>query len=855
MGSKRILWLVVFLLLSRSAQAFAGMSMLDVLSDEALLKDFPVIVATIEQVNDQDATNGNPPRVTLLVEKALQGDLKPGRHEARWLPGSHDIDYTGGDSTARLQAWASKPLRGPGVGAKMILMGSMGNMYGTRAPYSSGTDSFLVFTRCRYPYSEEKLARVLDIIEKGKVERKERNEAESREREKQKKAWEDKFIRWKEEINTDQIIRLTKKADLIAIGSSDGRSELNVLKGTKRMRYRDNKYFADVDLPKWLEDIPFYINKPEVLLFLSEHGMKRKNASWYYPILENGAVYASEQAIKVVKDTVLHEPAANTKPFCFVQTGGYLYKHSHHDNILFTDQLTDAFRAVGDGRCSVASGPFTADVLGLQLAIGAELMENPESEDVVFKLSGKVLRNNLLEVVIENEIWTIKRDISSMNAKVLHDKADDFLTRLLNYYKNGKTVDGIPRTALDGSSCENYIGYFDPSNNVFVATIEKVEGSGHTNQNPPKVVLSVSEVIKGDIELGRQEVLWAPSPRVVEQCGNDPQFNTAEVWQNTPLAAPAVGSKWIIAGSYEGEHEQLVFKSGCATIYSDNKRFLALHANAQGKSKFTLDVTKLALKADVVAVAEYRKWGVYGGVTILRVLKGDIPTFCGDWIEPKFTQEPLWSYRSQLWKNKDQKAILFFKESHIEKTMRGCAYPIVPGGFILSDQESMGIVEKEIASTQNNTQRQVCLVVVGNLFKGSSQALLMQQRYNTKLENIIASYKKDVLIIRGWGESWLDYHKLLRQIQDRRSDSRTDIEVNEPLTGLKFLVTVYLDEKTFNEGRPLVELRAFMPKDKSLGKEILFETIPFEHDEASMGDRIYKFMDKMTAKGAVQVSS
>ena len=441
------LW--ILLLVSWSAQAFGGVSFENVYSDEAQVanSNFAVIVASIEQVDDQGASNGDPPIVTLLVSEVLRGNVRPGRLHARWLPLPHDIDYVGGDAEARLREWSARPLAGPKLGLKMILIGTMGNGNFSGAKYVDSTQAFLVSARCRFTYSDEKREWALAAIKRGA----EAAKREQEEQQKQQKAIEDKRRQWKEEIGVEEIVRLAKEADLVAVGrivsggvGSTPTFKVNVLKGVKRHSYTGNNYFVTVDLPDRFHTI-IDQNGPDVLLLLKEHGMKLMGSSWYYPILENGVVYAGEESLTAVKDALLNEPGTtNTKPFCFIHISGYAFKHSSDDNRLMERQLVDAFRTVGEGRCTIAEGYLYTSALstaeigrrllnaiaGIQISIDAKLVENPKGDDTVFVVSGLVPRGNVLEVVEENQIWPTK-----MGAEAMRDKADEFLGRLLKRAK------------------------------------------------------------------------------------------------------------------------------------------------------------------------------------------------------------------------------------------------------------------------------------------------------------------------------------------------------------------------------------------------------------------------------------
>ena len=224
MINKRVLCFWILLFLSWSTRVFGGVSLEHVASDEALVANsaFAIIVASIEQVDDQGASNGEPPKVTLLVSEVLRGNMQPGRLRARWLPFPHDIDYGGGDSEERLGKWTARPLSGPKLGLKMILIGRMGNGYLTRAKYADSAEAFLVSARCRFTYSDEKRDWVLAAIKEGeKAERYQQEERVTREAEELRKRRE-----WEERVDHADIASLCKEATDIIIGPFLSRSEM-----------------------------------------------------------------------------------------------------------------------------------------------------------------------------------------------------------------------------------------------------------------------------------------------------------------------------------------------------------------------------------------------------------------------------------------------------------------------------------------------------------------------------------------------------------------------------------------------------------------------------------------------------
>jgi len=125
----------------------AGGTPENLLSDEALLRDWrrDVYVVTIKSVDDKGATNGKPPRVRFVIDEVFRGEAKAGAELAAvWHPFPHDIDTTG--RASELAAWEARPLTGPKVGDKLIVLEYMPKV---KVPFS-------VSPRCRYAVTREK---------------------------------------------------------------------------------------------------------------------------------------------------------------------------------------------------------------------------------------------------------------------------------------------------------------------------------------------------------------------------------------------------------------------------------------------------------------------------------------------------------------------------------------------------------------------------------------------------------------------------------------------------------------------------------------------------------------------------
>lgn len=151
-----LLALVPFMNVSREV-LLAGASMEHVFSDEVLLPTYPIVARiVVTAISDPDAhSKGNPPKLKVRVVAYIRGDAAATEIDARWRPMPHDIDYEGGDSEERLAAWNNEPYPPPEVDSEWIVCGEIREQALWIAP------------RCRYEYSEEKLAWVRNTLVDG----------------------------------------------------------------------------------------------------------------------------------------------------------------------------------------------------------------------------------------------------------------------------------------------------------------------------------------------------------------------------------------------------------------------------------------------------------------------------------------------------------------------------------------------------------------------------------------------------------------------------------------------------------------------------------------------------------------
>lgn len=113
--------LLVFALL-RLAEANAWEVHEELVPEQArLLKNpaFDILVVTVLAVEDQGATNAAPPKVRLRIDEVIRGEVRDATLMVRWqAPVAHE-DVAEGGGVA--EAWKARPLKGPEIGAKLIV--------------------------------------------------------------------------------------------------------------------------------------------------------------------------------------------------------------------------------------------------------------------------------------------------------------------------------------------------------------------------------------------------------------------------------------------------------------------------------------------------------------------------------------------------------------------------------------------------------------------------------------------------------------------------------------------------------------------------------------------------------------
>ena len=110
---------------------------------------------------------------------------------------------------------------------------------------------------------------------------------------------------------------------------------------------------------------------------------------------------------------------------------------------------------------------------------------------------------------------------------------------------------GISAEHYGGRTDEELIKKFYPV--VVVAVVKNIDESRvNTNKEPPKLLLNITQVIKGKISVDEIEAIWRPFPHDVDWGGSDAE-ELIKKWEAIPNPPPEIESKWILSGDID-EH-------------------------------------------------------------------------------------------------------------------------------------------------------------------------------------------------------------------------------------------------------------------------------------------------------------
>ena len=92
---------------------------------------------------------------------------------------------------------------------------------------------------------------------------------------------------------------------------------------------------------------------------------------------------------------------------------------------------------------------------------------------------------------------------------------------------------------------------------VVVATVAKVSDEPATNGNPPRVELTVHQVLRGDPRADRSHAIWNPTPHDIDTSGREAEL---KAWKEKPMQKPRAGQKFILFGWTTDSRQGKVFQ-------------------------------------------------------------------------------------------------------------------------------------------------------------------------------------------------------------------------------------------------------------------------------------------------------
>ncbi len=260
-----------------------------------------VVVATVKNVSDHEATNGNPPIVELEVHEVLRGDAKLDRTRAVWQPYPlwNGECLVGVDVEKITSRWEAEKLASPKVGDKFILWGEITD--------ENMRPQFGVFSREAYLFSEEKRTWAVKFIRDQEVE----ISLQEEKRASAMKAKLQALADWREKVTTEELEKYTNEADIVLVGkiiswgNSDGTGltfSARILKGENLSKPGIDEIYAEPALSNDLREQRLN-HETDYLLFLRRDGaVDRLTHIRYQPIKTGeGIVIADPKAMEAVK--------------------------------------------------------------------------------------------------------------------------------------------------------------------------------------------------------------------------------------------------------------------------------------------------------------------------------------------------------------------------------------------------------------------------------------------------------------------------------------------------------------------------------------------------------------------------
>lgn len=108
---------------------------------------------------------------------------------------------------------------------------------------------------------------------------------------------------------------------------------------------------------------------------------------------------------------------------------------------------------------------------------------------------------------------------------------------------------------------------------LILVEVKSIAQQPWTNGNPPQPTLKIMRMIRGGKHPFTLNAVWRPFPIDTSWAGADEQA-VLKKWQDKPMDAPAVNSKWMVMGELKGDK---FYVSPVARFPSDKEAFVAIN--------------------------------------------------------------------------------------------------------------------------------------------------------------------------------------------------------------------------------------------------------------------------------------
>lgn len=185
---------------------------------------------------------------------------------------------------------------------------------------------------------------------------------------------------------------------------------------------------------------------------------------------------------------------------------------------------------------------------------------------------------------------------------------------------------------------------------VLVGTVKKVEKRVTKNSDPPMILISITEVLRGDPKQESLQAQWSPGDHGEDVRTTKEAVSRIKKWNSQILIGPKVGSKWILVVDYDRGRQIYKIHPIGRFEYSKEKRDWTIKYISIGQSrakkaknkkarkekardknvkewfkdKESSDLSRFVYSADFIGIGHVSSWLGHGETTfeIKSILKG-----------------------------------------------------------------------------------------------------------------------------------------------------------------------------------------------------------------------------------------